>query len=385
LIDPFDGRNDASQGVIRAVADNVFSDDPLRLLRAVRQAAELGFRIDESTLVLIRRDASLLTSVAAERMRDELVRILALPSSWHFLAVMQETGLLIQVLPEVAFLVGIAQSAPHYQDVFDHSRSVLAHLESIRQLIWMPDVPNPPGWQMSGDTLKALDDDGWADLTAVIRPYQAELQAHLAMPVSAGLSRWGCVTWAALAHDWGKPATGSVDASGKIRFLEHEKWGAVLAQARMTALRMSSDETARISRLVGLHMRPGYLSHDYPPSHRAVYRFFRGAADCGPDCVVLSLADHAAIRSGNRFAESWERQVQTASLLLEVYFRERSRRVDPVPLLNGRQLISIFGLEEGPQVGALLESLREAQAIGEVTCHQEALAWIAERVNKGGG
>jgi hypothetical protein len=177
----------------------------------------------------------------------------------------------------------------------------------------------------------------------------------------------------------------AVDESGKVRFLGHHARGAVLAQARLRALRMSTNEVMYVSRLVGMHMRPGYLAHDYPPSRRAVYRFFREAAGTGPDCVLLSLADYAAIRAGNLFLKPWAHRLATAGLLFESYFRQRVERVEPTPLLNGRQIMSTFGLVSGPHIGRMLEGLREAQAAGKVTNSESALAWLAQQLRRGGG
>jgi tRNA nucleotidyltransferase/poly(A) polymerase len=384
IVDPFDGRSDLEQGLVRAVTEGAFSDDPLRMLRAVRQAAELGFQIEDATYNLVRRDASLLAVVAAERVRDELWRIVSCPGGWRQLRILLDTGLLVQCLPEVSALANVTQSSPHYQDVFDHTRSVLVHLEGLLSLIWPAG-----GWRLPQDTLPGalpiLGAAAWEDLEAVIRPYSADLQCHLAEPVSRGRRPGESLAWAALAHDWGKPDTRSVDQDGKIRFLGHAERGVVLAQTRLRALRMAADEVALVARLVGLHMRPGHLSNDFPPSRRAVYRFFLEAAGAGPECVLLSLADYAAIQAGNPHLDAWDRRIGTAGLLLEDYFRKRSERVNPPLLLNGRQIMSAFDLAPGPQVGLLLQELREAQAAGEVTDAGEAMTWLARRVRRDEG
>jgi poly(A) polymerase len=384
LIDPLGGEDDLRHSVIRAAGDQVFFEDPLRLLRAVRQAGELEFRVDAKTFSLIRRDASLVASVSAERVRDELVRLLSLPASWRPLTMLLEAGLLRQVLPEAASLAGVSQSAPHGQDVFDHTLGVLAQLDEIQGLIYAPGPADRQAVEKRRGGPPVMDGDDWARLAAIIRPYHADLRAHLDGQVAVGRSRLDCLAWAVLAHDWGKPSTRRVEESGRIRFLGHEERGAALARARLAALRFSSNETDRIARLVALHMRPGYLAHDYPPGRRAVYRYFRDAADSGPECVLLSLADHAAIRAGNRLVESWERHLNTAGLLLEVYFREHAERVDPRPFVDGHELMAICGLDQGPAVGALLEDLREAQAAGEVTDRDEALRWLARRTEERG-
>jgi tRNA nucleotidyltransferase/poly(A) polymerase len=384
VIDPFGGRIDLEQRVIRAVTEGAFADDPLRTLRAVRQAGELDFRIEDATYNLIRRDAPLLSAVAAERVRDELWQIFVTSGGSYQLAALRDTGLLLHSLPEAAALAGVTQSAPHYHDVFDHTRSVMAHMERLYSLIW-------PGaeWSFSrfdlGDALPMLDAAAWTDLAAVIHPYVDELRTHLCRSVSAGRDRKGCLMWAALAHDWGKPATRSVDQNGRVRFLGHDSWGAQLARNRLEVLRMATKEVVHISRLVALHMRTGYLSDAYPPSRRAVYRFFRDAAGAGPDSVLLSLADYSAIQAEDSFLEPWTRRLDTAGLLLKTYFRERADRVDPIPLLDGRQIMSVFGLAPGPKIGALLEGLREAQATDEVSSSEEALAWLARQLHREGG
>jgi hypothetical protein len=95
----------------------------------------------------------------------------------------------------------------------------------------------------------------------------------------------------------------------------------------------------------------------------------------------LSLADYAAIQASHSPLEDWGRRIRTAGLLLEAYFRRRGERVDPPPLVNGAQIITSFGLTPGPQVGLLLQQLREAQAAGEVTDVGQAMAWLARRVH----
>jgi tRNA nucleotidyltransferase/poly(A) polymerase len=148
LFDPFDGQADLSRRLLRAVTEGAFRDDPLRMLRGVRMAAELGFRIEDATYNLIRRDAPLIQSVSGERVRDELMRILKAPGAWQHLRSLAALGLLRHTLPESTAQIGVAQSAPHYQDVFDHTRSVLAHLEGIFALLWPgPMRRNGPMWR----------------------------------------------------------------------------------------------------------------------------------------------------------------------------------------------------------------------------------------------
>lgn len=373
--DPFDGRADLARTLLRAVTEGTFRDDPLRMLRGVRIAAELGFRIESATAGLIRRDAPLLRSVAPERVRDELLRILAAPGAWQHLRLLNSLGLLPYVWPESAAQIGVTQSPPHTQDVFDHTRSVLAHLEGLYALLW-PEGPYHLPQPAPEDATVLAAPAQWASAGAMLAPFAAALRRHLQLLLAAGRTRRELLPWAALAHDWGKPAKRTVDAAGQIRFFDHDHWGALLAEARTQALKLSSEEVAYVARLTDQHMRPGFLAHDFPPSRRAIYRFFREAETTGPDCVLLSLADHMATRAAEQAGEHWERRLATSRILLEAYFRQRVDLVAPPPLVNGHQLMTRLGLAPGPRVGELLEGLRESQAAGEVLTVDEAWIWL---------
>jgi tRNA nucleotidyltransferase/poly(A) polymerase len=380
MIDPFGGRTDLEKRQIRAVTEGALRDDPLRCLRAVRQSVELGFRIEDATFNLIRRDAALLADVAGERVRDELMRIVAAPGAWQHLRLLADLALLPPVLPEAAAQIGVAQTAPHYQDVFDHTRAVLAHVEGILALLW-PDHYARPG-AVEDDPMVIVGPERWADLAELVAPYADDLRGHLAQSLVAGRLRRDWFFWAALAHDWGKPAMRSVDIEGNTHFYEHDHWGAVLVQHRGEVLKLASDEIAYLSRLVHEHMRPTLLAHDAAgqPSRRAIYRYYLALGDAGPDCALLSLADSLATRAARPDADSWRRRRIVTDLLWRAFFRERAAQVEPPLLLNGHQLMSEFGLTPGPQIGRLLDGLQEAQAVGEVTTLETARAWLAERI-----
>jgi tRNA nucleotidyltransferase/poly(A) polymerase len=378
IIDPFGGRADLDRRLIRAVTESSFRDDPLRALRAVRQSTELGFRIEDATYSLIRRDAPFLAAVSGERVRDELMRIVSAPGAWQHVRMLARLDLLSPILPEVASLIGVTQSTPHYQDVFDHTRAVLAHLEGLYALLW-PDAYHIPQ-AAPDDAMVIADANQWRESADLLAPYGDDLRAHLLQPLAAGRARRELLFWAALAHDWGKPVMRTADDDGRTRFYDHDRWGAVLVGHRGQALKLSGDEIAYLTRLVDEHMRPTFLAQEELPSRRAIYRFYHDLGDAGPDCTLLSLADSLATRAAQPDVESWRRRVSSTSMLLEAYFRARSEQVAPAPLMNGHQLMAESGLKPGPHVGKLLDDLREAQAVGDVTTLEDARAWLIERI-----
>ena len=188
---------------------------------------------------------------------------------------------------------------------------------------------------------------------------------------------------AALYHDVSKPATRQVDQDGRIRFLEHEQLGAQLAHRRGSLLHLSNAETERLTTIVRQHMRPLLLAQTgEAPTRRAIYRFFRATGPAGVDICLLSLADSLATYGVGLPQEIWSRHLDVIRSLLEAWWEQPEEKVTPPALLDGHDLIRAFNLSPGPEIGRLLELIREAQASGEITERAEALdyarAWLGK-------
>jgi tRNA nucleotidyltransferase/poly(A) polymerase len=357
LFDPFHGQKHLAQKQICAVTDEAFQNDPVRLLRAIRFAGELGFALGAHTEKLIRRDAHLLAFASMERARDELYKILALPDPTTWLRRMDELGLLAALLPEVSALKGVTQSAPHAFDVFEHTLRALDELVALQANEYV-DVAN-------GECV-------------------AELQTHFAQIVSAERTRGTLLRLAMLLHDVGKPPTRSVDAAGAIHFYAHEARGAALSDALLRRLRFSNDEIAIVTRIVAEHVRPAQLAREPHLRNRAVYRFFRDAGDAGVDACVVMLADQRGKTVTLNDAEDARYRAANA-ILLDRYFRAHDQVIAPPMLMDGKTLMRELHLEAGPRVGELLEAIREAQAEGEVTTREQAIAWARGMLAKDRG
>ena len=359
LIDPTGGLADLRAGCLRAVDTDSLQRDAVRTLRAVRLAAQFGFEIEPATLRLIEAAAPALNGVSAERVRDELVKILALPNAAASVQRLDQLGPLGVVLPELMPLKGLPQ--PHrVVDGFQHTLEVVAALE--RRL--------PPG--EGGTTLS--------------RPWWERLEAHLQTVLPGGHSRRLLLTLAGLLHDIGKPATLSRDPDGAPHFYGHEGVGAELAAAVLTRLRFSRPATEWVATIVRHHLRPLLLSREPVLTRRAVHRFFRDAGAAGVDVVLLALADHppeSALPEGEDGADA--ALARTADTLLEAWFECHAEVVAPPPLLSGGELVRQYGLAPSPQIGQLQRDLQEAQAAGEVTTTDQARAWVIEHLSQGRG
>ncbi len=352
IIDPCGGRVDLVQKRIRAVHPEVFRHDPGRLLRGVRLAGQLQFRLDPETARQIRAAAPLLERVSSERVRDELLRILAADGARGQLEVLDRLDLLGRIIPELALTKGVEQPrAYHYWDVWNH----LLHTVESAELVTR-------GHQHSA--------------IYSLSPWTAETAAHFEGEAGDGYSRRTILKLAALLHDIAKPQTKQLDDAGRIRFFGHSELGAGMAQERLTQLRLSSRSVAMVGGMVEHHLRPAQLRQgDKMPSRRAIYRYFRDAGAVAIDTIYLALADYLAARGPEIAAAAWAGYAAMLTYVLQTGTGQmpEGMAAGPPRLVNGRDLMEHFNLPPGPQIGRLLAELAEAQAVGEITTKEEGL------------
>ena len=356
IIDPYGGLADLRGRQIRAVSPGVFNNDPVRLLRGVRLAAQLGFAIEAGTQEMIQAHASLIASSAPERVRDELCLILSQVEAAAYLRQLYGLGLLLNIIPELAPAVGSEQPKEHFWDVFEHSLETVAEVALV---------------------LRERDMDGLANLV----PWSEALARHFDQEVSSGHSRRLLLKLAALLHDVAKPQTRSLEQSGRIRFLGHAGKGASQAALIMERLRFSNREIGLVEAAIRYHLRPVQMAGgEALPTRRAIYHYFQDAGEAAIDTLFLSLADHLAARGPNLDLSDWREHAEQVRYVLEEHFSEVSL-ARPPKLVDGHDLMRSFGLKPGPALGQLLETVREAQAEGEVSTREEALALVERYLN----
>ncbi len=372
VIDPLNGQADLRARLVRACTDASIRDDPVRGIRAVRLATELNFRLDKPTRAHIRAEAPALANVSAERRRDEFIRCLGGPRPAASVRVLHSLGLLPHLVPELAALKGVTQSPPHVYDVWEHTLAVVARL-----------------WDILSVLRPVHDVDTASDLILGLVSVRLGRHRHaLDQHLSARLAGDRPVRWllmlAALLHDAGKPATRTVDPDGRIRFFNHDQVGAALASQRLAELRLSNEEIRRANTIVAHHLRPLLLAHEPQVTRRAIYRFFRDTGAAGVDIILLALADFLGTHAdGPPPIQEWNRLLDVCAELLRAYFEQPSEAVDPPALITGDDLMAELKLKPGPQIGALLDTVREAQAAGEVVDRDSALGLARRQMDHG--
>jgi poly(A) polymerase len=323
FIDPHGGLEDLARRVLRtpAAPEMSFSDDPLRMMRAARFAAQLDFTVAADVLRAMNAMADRIGIVSAERVRDELNKILLSPRPVKGIRLLVETGLAERVLPEVPAMRLERDEHHRHKDVYEHSLTVL------EQAI-------------------ALEEDG-PDLTLRL---------------------------SALLHDIGKPRTRRFEPDGRVSFHHHEVVGAKMTKKRLTALKYSNELVKDISRLVELHLRfHGYGAGEWTDS--AVRRYVR---DAGPLLSRLHKLTRSDCTTRNKRKAAM--LAQTYDGLEERIARLRKQEeLDAIrPDLNGNDIMNVLGVGPGPVVGSAYKHLLELRLEHGPMAHDEAVAALKE-------
>ncbi len=332
--DPFDGLADLAAGILRTpvAPEKSFDDDPLRMMRGARFAAQLGLRLDAAAQAATAAMAERVQIVSAERVRDELVKLLLAPDPRAGLTVLVDTGLADQVLPELPALRLEVDEHHHHKDVYEHTLTVLDQAVALET---GPDGPVP-----GPDLVLRL---------------------------------------AALLHDIGKPKTRRYEPGGGVSFHHHEVVGAKLTRRRLEALRFDKQTIGEVSRLVGLHLRfHGYGDGAWTDS--AVRRYVTDAGDDLERLHRLTRSD-CTTRNRRKAARLWASYDDLERRIAELRAQEELDAIRPE--LDGQAIMAVLGIEPGPAVGQayrfLLDLRMERGPLGEAAATAALQAWWAAR------
>ena len=326
FIDPYNGLADLAKKVLRTptTAENSFSDDPLRMMRAARFASQLGFEIAPDVLQAMKDMAGRISIISAERIRDEFTKMLMSNNPRAGITILVETGLAEIVLPEIPKLRLEIDEHHHHKDVYEHSITVLEQAIAIEDRLGGPNLVN---------------------------------------------------RLAALLHDIGKPKTRSLIAGGGVSFHHHEIVGARLAKSRLKALRFDGETIDQVETLVALHLRfHGYGDGEWTDS--AVRRYVRDAGDLLVHLHVLTRADCTTrnLKKAERLAKVYDSLEERIAKLMEEEELSKIR-----PDLDGAQVMELLDIKPSAAVGKALDFLLELRLengpLGQERATKELLDW----------
>ncbi len=343
LIDLFHGREDVRNRLIRVTKPEVLDTDPLRLLRASRFAATLGFRIDDATAVQIRKRAMLITSPSPERVRDELFLVLSERNAEKHFMLMDSLGLLSPLFPELEPLRGFAPGMYHVHDVLTHSIKTAGYVDSV------------------------LD-----ELQKISPEHSASIQSHLDEHLENLVPRKAALRFACLIHDNAKPETFS-NVDGHVRFHGHDNVGAEKAVFMCRRFKLSNETEKAVTRVIKHHMRLFNLAAPGGPSKNAMYRYCRDLGDALPESLILAQADARATREimpKEKFTDT----IKPMAVVLDYYYT-KFLKVEAETLVTGQDLID-RGLQPGPKFREILGEIKLRQAEGTITDRRAALEYL---------
>ena len=331
FVDPHQGLRDLMLETLRtpAAPEISFSDDPLRMMRAARFTSQLGFELDPAAFAAMRDMASRIGIISAERVRDELSKLLISKNPQPGLELLVESGIAELVLPELPALRLEVDEHHHHKDVYQHSLTVVAQAISLE-----------PQYGFDRDLNLRL---------------------------------------AALLHDIGKPATRKLEQGGSVTFHHHDVMGAKLAKKRLTALRFDNDTIKAVCRLIELHLRFfGYSDQQWSDS--AVRRYVRDADDQLKRLHILTRADVTTRnqRKADRLAHAYDDLEARIKVLAEQEQLDAMR-----PDLDGEEIMQLLGIKPGREVGQaynfLLELRLDEGAVGKDEAKKRLLEWWPNR------
>ena len=395
FVDLHDGLADLAAHRLRTPAspEESFADDPLRMMRAARFTAQLGFLVDPAVKVAMAERAGTLAMVSAERIRDEFVKLLLAPAPADGLALLVDTGVADVFLPELAALRLEVDEHHRHKDVYDHSLTVLEQAIALEGTTpasragLVANVGGAVGTRRSGDAGQGGDqghgDDQGQGADQGQGGDQGQGAGGTAYPVVVGPDL--VLRLAALLHDIGKPATRRFEAGGGVSFHHHELVGARMVAKRLRELRFDKDTVKAVARLVELHLRfHGYGDGQWTDS--AVRRY---VTDAGPLLERLHLLTRSDCTTRNarkaaRLARTYDAlEGRIARLAAE----EELAAVRPE--LDGNEIAEVLGIKPGPVLGRAYKYLLSVR-LDEGPIGKEAAAallrqWWQDRQGSDGG
>lgn len=353
IIDPLGGGGDAQQKVVRQCNDRSLSDDPLRVLRAVRQSVQLTFRIEPDTMQAMRRNAPRVLETSAERVRDEFMAMLALDKPARAMRVLEAIGGLDPILPEVTALRDLPLPPPHAFEAWKHT------IETVMQLRRMLDTIS----YRRTDSTAANFDMGM--LAMQFDRYRARLNDHLAQVWPTDRTHETALILGALLHDVGRP-----DDKADTGVIAAPRAGTIAER-----LRLSNPEKKILTRMIAHYEQAMTLDASSP---LALHRYWYPLQEHGIDALFLGLADYLATVGHLLDQDGWLVQVERGVLLLHAYFDQHEIIVSPPMPLDGNDLMRELALEPGAIIGDLLTHIREALVTQTIMSRADALTLASE-------
>ena len=347
LIDVTGGIDDLKNGVLRPIREENFKDDPLRILRAFRFYAITGFKMTEELQAAMKKYLPLAMNPAKERINYELMKLFGGKYADKALLALDDAGLLEKIFPRIFDMKKVPPNTHHHLDLLHHV------IETVRQI-----------------------EIQYENLTG-------EVKEHLQKVDFGGFPRINHLKLAGFMHDIGKFSCWTIEENGRHRFIKHADIGAELAIPFLKKMKFSKKQIEYITCMIKNHIYPSNVIAAPDLNDKIMMRYIRKMEDNVIDNIILAKADRLSARGVDVTEEMIENNMRGLDRLLKFYL-EKKDTLKPLPkLLDGKEIMELTGLKPTPQLGKIIEALKEAQLNGDVTNIEEAEVFIKNKANIG--
>ena len=355
IIDPINGIKNLKEKIIKYVNKNVFTEDPIRILRAVSFMSQLDFELDLETREQIIKDAQKIKKVSGEKISMELFKILKEKKSHHYFNLMAgELKVLEHIFPHIAEMKEVGQCKYHVVDSWTHS---VYTMKLVEEYIYTKDL-------FEDYIQKAYD-------------------RHLNDKITEDHRRYQLIKLGALLHDIGKPAAERVDEQGRTRFKGHEIVGAEIIREYAKRLKLSKKENEILYRYVKLHMWPLVLYKNNDLSAKNLYKYFKMGNKETLDILLIALADIVATRSILNPDEEMKKFKTYIEYIASNYLTRYLELEDLGEVIIGNQIMEILKLPQGKEIGKIILDIKKAIFMGEIAFEKDSIVDYITKKYKG--
>lgn len=346
ILDVVNGVEDLKNNIIREVSLENIKDDAIRILRAFRFKSQFGFEFSEALALFLREHALLLDSIAKERVNAELVKLFGGEHAVWAVKELDSCGILELLIPEIKDIKKIPPNSHHHLNLFEHSLETMKHVHLFYE--------------------NACE----------------EVKSHFDEVIFGNCKRLAYLKFASFLHDVGKPATWAVDPeTGRHRFIMHDSVGADIIVPTLKNLKFSKKQISYIQKIIKNHIYPTGVVTSEEASEKARLRFYRKMENESIDLIAVAYADRKSALGVDITEEIVQKNINGLADLLNGYLVEKNKLAPLPKLLDGREIMEILNISPSPQLGYIIEQLKEAQISSEVNTREEAILFIKNFFN----